>query len=123
MMRRGSSKILIVIVLGIILVPVAYAGLQFYSMQAADKSWTNIKLDFGITDLLNIEDYLWDIILSKELDFEFDLLIEGNGFISTQVNSLQAQVFLEGIYVGSFVNNEHFTIPASGSEIARAHVV
>ncbi|MBC8465425.1 hypothetical protein H8D57_00205, partial [bacterium] len=118
MMRRGSSKILVVIILGVILVPAAYAGLQFYSMDAADKSIINPKIDIGITDLLNIQSTLTDIILSRELDGEFDLLIEGNGIIPTQVKSFQAQVFLEGIYVGSFVNNKLFTIPASGSETA-----
>ena len=95
------------------MVPVAYAGLQFYSINAAEKSIINPRIDIGITDLLNIQDTIIDIILSKELDGEFDLLIEGNGVIPTQVKSMQVQVYLEDIYVGSFVSNKFFTIPAS----------
>ncbi len=116
MKRRGSSKILVVIILGVILIPVVYAGLQFYSLDSAETSIINPRIDIGITDLLNIQNTLMDIILSRELDGEFDFLIEGKGILPTQVKSFQAQVFLEDIYVGSFVNNNFFTIPASGSE-------
>ena len=116
MAQKGRSKVLVFAILGIILVPVVYAGLQLYSLNSAEISIINPTIDIGITDLLNIQGTLMDIILSRELDGEFDFLIEGRGILSTQVKSFQAQVFLEEIFVATFVNNNFFTIPASGSE-------
>ena len=116
--KSSKGKILVVLILAIIGIPAAFAGLQFYSMDAADKSIANAKVDFGITELLNIQDTLMDLLISRELEGEFDLVFEGKGFLDTQVKSIQAQVFLEDVFVGSFVSNEFFTIPGSGTESA-----
>lgn len=116
MVSRSSGKLLTVIVLALIIIPAGYAGLQFYSMKAADKSITNPRVDIGITDLLDIQGTLTDFLINRELEGEFDMLFEGHGFISTQVKSIQAKVYLEDVYVGSYVSNEFFTIPAQGTE-------
>jgi len=116
--KSSKGKILVVLILAIIGIPAAFAGLQFYSMDAADKSIANAKVDFGITELLNIQDTLLDLLISRELEGGFDLVFEGKGFLDTQVKSIQAQVFLEDVFVGSFVSNEFFTIPGSGTESA-----
>jgi hypothetical protein len=116
--RRDSVKLLIIVILLVVLVPTAYAGLQFYSIKAAKISITNPRVDFGITDLLDIQGTLMDILLSRELDGEFDLQFEGNGVLPVQVRSIQSKVFLEDVYVGSFVSNDFFMIPAQGTETA-----
>ena len=118
MSSTGRSKVLFIVFLMIVLIPLGYAGLQFYSMKSATKSISNPRIDISITDLLNIQSTLIDILLEGELDGEFDLVFEGHGFIPTTVKSIQAKIFLEDVYVGSFVSNDFFTIPASGIETA-----
>ena len=118
MSSTGRSKFLFIVFLMIVLIPLGYAGLQFYSMKSATKSISNPRIDISITDLLNIQSTLINILLEGELDGEFDLVFEGHGFIPTTVKSIQAKIFLEDVYVGSFISNEFFTIPASGTETA-----
>jgi hypothetical protein len=118
MIVKGSNKLLVILLLAIIVIPISYAGLQFYSLKSAKKSIINPRINLGITDLLDIQSTIINILLSRELEGEFDLQFEGHGVISTNVKSIQAKVFLEEVYVGSFVSNEFFTIPASGIETA-----
>ena len=118
MPTADSKKLVYIFIIMIVLFPLGYAGLQFYSMKSATKSISNPSINLGITDLLNIQSTLIDILLERELAVEFDLVLEGHGFLSTTVKSFQAKVFLEDVYVGSFLSNDFFTIPASGIETA-----
>ena len=115
-MRRGISSTAI-IVFFVIAIPLTYFGVVYYSINSAELSIANPTLDIGITDLLSL-DSLLDILVSRQIEGEFDLIIEGHGLVSTTIKSLQAKIYLEDIDIGEIQTDQVYTIPASGTTTA-----
>jgi len=87
-----------------------YLGLLYVSAVSAKYSISRINL-------LNVSDPV-RAILSRQLDIDLYLSIEGRGPLSVPVKSLSGQVYLEDKYVGNIRSAEPFKIPASGAVTA-----
>ena len=110
--RIGTPQILILLIL---LLPLAYVGVQYYSITSARISVSNPNLNLGVTDFLQLSS-LADILLSREIEGEFDLIIEGHGLLETTVKNLEVKIFLEDVYMGIASSDTFFKIPSSGVE-------
>jgi len=84
-----------------------YLGLLYVSAVSAKYSISRINL-------LNVSDPV-RAVLSRQLDIDLYLSIEGRGPLSVPVKSLSGQVYLEDKYVGNIRSAEPFRIPASGT--------
>lgn len=115
--RRGISTSTVIILL-VLIIPLAYFGIVYYSVNSATLSIENPSLDIGLTDILSIES-ISEILLSRQMSGEFDLVIEGNGFVSTTIKNLQAEIYLEDVYIGEISSDRSYVIPASGITRAR----
>jgi LEA14-like dessication related protein len=87
--------------------PFIYLGLLYFSAVSA-------KYSISRVNLLNAPDPV-RAILSRQLDIDLYLSIEGHGPLSVPVKSLSGQVYLEDKYVGDIRSAEPFKIPASGT--------
>lgn len=115
--RKGIGKAGLVALIAIILIPISYAGLTYASITSAKYSISNPKLDIGLSTILNPSNLI-DLFLSRTMEGSFDLLIEGRGWVSVTVKSIQTKIFFEDVYVGNFKFDAFFQIPASGIEEA-----
>jgi LEA14-like dessication related protein len=86
---------------------------MYFSATSAKFSFVSISFP-GVTDLVGA-------ITSRQLDLDLYFKIEGNGFVSIPVKSLQGQVYLEDVYIGNIKSTEPLQIPASGT--TTAHVL
>lgn len=111
----GKSGYILIILL--ICIPLSYVGLIYMSITSASISIANPSVDIGIAEVLDLSG-LVDIFLSRKISGEFDLVIEGHGYVSTTVKSFQSKIYLEDIQLGTITSNEFFIIPASGIETA-----
>lgn len=91
----------------IIAVPSGFLGLMYISATSARFSISGL----GLQEIPNPVDAL----LSRQLDVELYLDIEGHGFVSIPVKSLRGQIYLEDTYMGVVSSTEPFRIPASGT--------
>jgi len=80
-----------------------YLGLLYVSAVSAKYSISRINL-------LNVSDPV-RAVLSRQLDIDLYLSIEGRGPLSVPVKSLSGQVYLEDKYVGNIGSVEPFKIP------------
>jgi len=103
-------KAVFVFILLIIAMPLAYLGMLYVSATSARYSISSVGLS-------EIPDPL-EVLLSRQLDLELYLDIEGHGLLSVPVRSLNGQIYLEDTYVGNVRSSEPFRIPASGTTTA-----
>jgi len=101
--RRAAT----IFVLSVVAAFLVYLGLLYVSATSAKYSISRINL-------LNVSDPV-RAILSRQLDIDLYLSIEGCGPLSVPVKSLSGQVYLEDKYVGNIRSVEPFKIPASGT--------
>ncbi|MCD6263737.1 hypothetical protein J7L60_04955 [Candidatus Bathyarchaeota archaeon] len=103
-------KAVLVFILLVVAIPLAYLGMFYVSATSAKYSISNVSLS-------EMPDPL-EVLLSRQLDIELYLDIEGHGVLSVPVRSLNCRVYLEDIYVGNVRCSEPFRIPASGRTTA-----
>jgi len=113
MISRGTFLKILIIALCVI--PVIYVGIQFNSVNSVKISLSDPELDIGISDSSELTD-LEDVLSSKQLRGGFDLIVEGRGLLSTTVQSLETDVYIEDVFVGRISSDSSFRIPASGVE-------
>jgi len=104
---RRTTRAITVFILLIVIVFLTYLGVLYVSAASA-------KYSISKASLLEIPD-LVEVLLSRRLDLELCLDIEGHGLLSVPVRSLSGQLYLEDKYVGSIRSREPFQIPASGT--------
>ena len=95
--RKGIGKAGLVALIAIILIPISYSGLTYASITSAKYSISNPKLDIGLSTILNPSNLI-DLFLSRTMEGSFDLLIEGRGWVSVTVKSIQTKIFFEDVY-------------------------
>jgi len=110
MYSKGVGRTPIIFILLLIIIPGSYIGLVYISATSAEYSISGVGLE-------EIPDPV-EALISRELEIEFDLEIKGHGYVSTTVKSLEAQIYLEDIYMGVIQSEEVFSIPASRTSTA-----
>ena len=84
-----------------------YVGLIYSSATSAKFTISNVGLH-DISDPIGA-------LLSRQIDIDLYINVEGHGFLSVPVKSFQGQVYLEDTYVGNIKSTEPFSIPPSGT--------
>jgi len=67
--------------------------------------------------LVNPQQAALTALISRQVEVDLNLLVEGHGFLPATIKSLTANMFLEDIYLGAIYTDEQFTIPPSDSTI------
>ncbi|MEM2842207.1 MAG: hypothetical protein QW201_02785 [Thermoproteota archaeon] len=108
-------KAVLVFVLLVIAIPLAYFGMLYISA-------TSARYSISSTSLSEIPDPL-ELLLSRQLDIELYLDIEGHGLLSVPVRSLNGQIYLEDTYVENVRSTEHFRIQLSEPRLLILHSI
>ncbi len=119
MLKKSNGKIsLLVILLVLFLIPIIYIGITYVSATSATYSISGVEFNEKILDLiLNPQQVALNALVSRQVEVDINLHVEGHGFLPATIKSLTAQIFLEDTYFGAIYTDEQFTIPASGSII------
>lgn len=103
-------KLVAVLITLAVAAPICYLAFMYGSLTSARFSVSGI----GLTETPNPIEAL----LSRQLDIDMYLDIEGHGVIPIPVKTLEGQIYLEDVYMGSVSSSEPFTIPTSGTSTA-----
>ncbi|MCK4822547.1 LEA type 2 family protein, partial [bacterium] len=125
MVRKSNGKIsLIAILLVLFLIPIIYIGITYVSATSATYSISGVEFNEKILDLiLNPQQAALSALISRQVEVDINLLVEGHGFLPATIKSLTAQLFLEDTYLGAIYTDEQFTIPPSDSTIVEFTVL
>ena len=119
-MNKSNGKIspIAIILVLFILVPTIYIGLTYFSATSSTYTISGVDFNEKILDLiLNPQQAALSALISRQVEVDINLLVEGHGFLPATIKSLTAQLFLEDTYLGAIYTDEQFTIPASDSTI------
>lgn len=118
-LQKGKISITVVILILLVLIPIIYFGLTYFSATSATYSISGVDLNEKILELiLTPQIAAFNALTSRQVDIDLILEVEGHGFIPATVKSLKADIFLEDTYLGSLSTDEQFTIPSTGTTTA-----
>lgn len=99
-MNSRTVKISVIIIIAVIS---SYLGLQYLS---ASNITTKLQIQmYGIPDTNTI-------LNDKTFDIQFDVEVEGHGYLPVTVESFEAEVYLEDTHIGK-IQSSSFQVPAS----------